>query len=233
MILIQEKIIFVHIPKTGGTSIENYLLKQFGYGRGFLTLTDGFYRGFDSSEETLIPYPAMHTPLYLIETMLKHNKIKVDNTWKIFSIVRNPYDRFISELFFTSYLPVLWHYHTLSKFDQKYLINYCIDLYWEHENNKNYHSNHSIPQYKFFEKTQLIPQIFQYESGFKNILAELDLYQDDKIPRFLDLFEAQNIPKLKSYKEAYTKILVQCVNEKYSEDFKKYDYEMLDPLLFD
>jgi hypothetical protein len=232
MVLTQEKIIFVHIPKTGGTSIENYLLNQFGYNRGSLTLTDGLYRGFDSQEKTLLPYPAMHAPLYLMESMLKHAKIEVDNTWKIFSIVRNPYDKFISELFFFYQDLMLYHYHTLSKHDQKYLINYCIDLYWEDGSYKNHHSNHSIPQYKFFEKTQLTSLIFQYEEGFESILTKLNLYQGDKIPRFLDLFKRQNIPKLKSYEEAYTKKLIQCVNEKYFIDFKKYGYKMLDPLLF-
>jgi hypothetical protein len=165
--------------------------------------------------------------------MLKHTKIKIDNSWKIFSIVRNPYNRFISELFYTPNLPMLWHDHTLSESDKKHLVNITIDLYFENDSVGNNHSNHSIPQHQFFEGTKLNCEIFKYEEGFENILTKLGLYKGDEIPRLLDVFKVHDIPKVKSYEKVYTRKLIQCINEKYEKDFEKYGYQMLDPLMFD
>jgi hypothetical protein len=233
MVLSQEKIIFIHIPKTGGSSIEEYLLNQFGYKRGYFTLTNGLYKSLNYNRKEFTIYPSMHSTLDVIEIMLKHINIKIDNSWKIFSIVRNPYNRFISELFYTPNLPMLWHYHTLSESDKKHLVNITIDLYFENDPAGNNHSNHSIPQYQFFEGTELNCEIFKYEEGFKNILTKLGLYKGDEIPRFLDVFKVHDIPKVKPYEKVYTRKLIQCINEKYEKDFEKYGYQMLDPLMFD
>lgn len=232
MVLTQEKILFIHIPKTGSSSIENYLLDHFGYNRGFLTLTDGIYKGYDSKNTDLIPYPILHLPLYLTELMLNHSKIQIDDSWKIFSIIRNPYDKFISELFFVSYIPLKYHYHTLSNTGKIHLINRSIDLYLGNLNSINYHSNHSLPQYKFFENTNRECKIFKFEDGLVNSLKQLNLWYGGELPTIHNIFNTFDIPKPTSYKELYTQKLIKEVNTKYQQDFEIFNYEMLDPLAF-
>ena len=41
MILPNEKLIYIHVPKTGGASVEDYLLDNFNQERSVLSLTGG------------------------------------------------------------------------------------------------------------------------------------------------------------------------------------------------
>ena len=154
MLLIPEKTIFIHIPKTGGISIEEFFLREYGYERN----EDWSY---NKSERT--SYPTMHLTLPKVVSIAKKNKLVIDDSWLIFSIVRNPYFKFLSELFFQEYTPLKYHYHTLDSKNQKNLINKCIDEYFDDYSKIAYHGNHSLPQYKFFENCDLECKIFKFE----------------------------------------------------------------------
>ena len=101
MILRDKKIVFVHAPRTSGTSIENEILK-----------------------DKLVPDPEKHLRASQIKTILKEDWA---NYFK-FTIVRNPWDRIISmyhqifhqaygiktgkslEFFLQNYSPAPWEY---------------------------------------------------------------------------------------------------------------------------
>jgi hypothetical protein len=110
MILPNEKIIYIHVPKTGGISVEDFLLKKFNHPRGIFTLTNGVgVLPIHTENRGQSYYPLMHYPLKDIITI--GSEFKIDNSWKIFSIVRNPYYKFISELFWFSKTGMDNHYH--------------------------------------------------------------------------------------------------------------------------
>jgi hypothetical protein len=84
-------ILFIHIPKTGGTSVETYLSKKYD---------------IELNEKSLFIYKkhfmnaSYQHQLYI---NMKRNKAFFNinfNEIFMFSVVRNPYDRIVSDLFF-------------------------------------------------------------------------------------------------------------------------------------
>jgi len=230
MVLVDEKIIYIHIPKTGGVSVEDFLLTKYNKHRGFLTFTggaDGQRFNFKGDGfETL--YPIMHFTLPWIQTELANQNIIVDDTWTIFSIVRNPYYKLISALFFSNLSPFQLHYHTLPKEAQRILFDECWSEF-VYTNNNNYKSNHILPQYKFLTGTNLQNvQIFKFEEGLENIMNNLGFKVNNDFPHKMDVSKDQYVPK-PNYKDIITRKFVTQVNVLYKKDFEIFGYEMLEP----
>lgn len=228
MILPKEKLIYVHVPKTGGISIEEYLLDYFNYSRNIFNFTDGFgYLNFNTENNGFrTPYPCMHYPLK--DILKQATDYNVDNSWTIFSVVRNPYYKLISELFFNTDTNLTNHYHTVPDNIKIMLVNEEVDKYFNKlDNLKNYHSLHSYPQYKFFEGIDINYQIFKFEDGLYNVVDKLG-FGGKEFPYKMDIFKERRIPK-PNYKDVLTSHLVEIVNEKYQKDFEIFGYKMLKP----
>lgn len=138
----KKKCIFVHIPKTAGTSIEQFLRDR---GKNHLDFF-GVHNNRSLQHLTAIELKKI-VPIY--------------NTLYKFSMVRNPYDRLLSEYYWTN-IPNMGHKYgkTKDQFLQK-VINIVINnKYFEHRDN-----DHFIPQYNFvFNNNELIvDEVFQYE----------------------------------------------------------------------
>ena len=231
MVLFNEKIIFIHIPKTGGVSIENFFLKKYGYERNPFLLIHGYGMGLNTTKSKYTVYPHMHYPLKDVLVEVKKNKVIVDDSWTIFSVVRNPYYRFLSDLIYQEVTPLKYQFHTLPEVNKKNYLNHCIDLFLESDTNENYHSNHTLPQHQFFEECDLECKIFKFEEGLINIMESLGFDTDNTFPHYLEPSQTFNIPK-PNYDQMLTRHLVEIVNEKYQKDFEIYNYSMLDPLDF-
>lgn len=228
MLLIPEKTIFVHVPKTGGSSVEEFIMNYYGYERNECILTSGFGIDLSMGEGDLIPYPIMHFRLKTILRIAEANKINVDDSWTIFSIVRNPYTKFLSELFFGHYTNLKYNYHMLPDNVKDNYLNECVDEYFNHSAKESYHSYHSLEQYKFFENIKVNYQIFKFEEGLENVIKKLGFEIKDKFPHILDIPSYFNIPK-PNYVKMLTPYLVETINNKYKQDFEIFGYEMLDP----
>jgi len=231
MILFDEKIIFVHVPKTGGVSVENFFLEKYGYKRNPFLLIHGYGMDLNTTKSKYTVYPHMHYPLKNILIEAEKNKVIVDNSWTVFSIVRNPYYRFLSDLMYQEVTPLKHQFHTLPETNKKDYLNNCIDLFFESDVNENYHSNHTLPQHQFFEGCDLECKIFKFEEGLINIMESLGFDTNGSFPHHLEPSQTFNIPK-PNYNQMLTRHLVEIVNEKYQKDFEIYNYSMLDPLDF-
>lgn len=84
-LFIRSKLLFIHIPKSGGTSIER-LLEQKGDPAGLFTATGSiFING--------------HTPQHCTYRELEDLNLVTDDV-RIFTVVRNPVERTLSEYFY-------------------------------------------------------------------------------------------------------------------------------------
>ena len=81
----EKKLLFIHIPKTGGSSIE--------YSMGCL---ENKNRGYKIIDDKAI----QHVTWNYYKNIEPKISIEVNKKWNIFSIVRNPYDKLVSEFYF-------------------------------------------------------------------------------------------------------------------------------------
>lgn len=113
----EKKLIFVHIPKTGGTSIENALgihgnrsdvgiipyVNQFrdfnflfGQNLQHLTLKEIFYNLYIQRFNSYSSYAEFKHKIDLTLSFLPFKNKHIFSDYFVFSIIRNPYDRVVS-----------------------------------------------------------------------------------------------------------------------------------------
>ena len=190
-------LLFIHIPKTGGTSLEGYLESKY---------TQTIH---DSDKHKKIPIrKRIFLQHYTYEDIYKYREIfevNFNNNLNIITIVRNPYDRIISDLFYLRYINNDDTPDTIyNVIKNKYL--YEEDLY-----------NHNIPQYKFVidDKGEIIHnlKIFKTES----LTKELKEYG----------YEDYNGKESSTdYSQYLNDDSIKLINEFYKTDFELFNYDM-------
>jgi hypothetical protein len=238
MIIPEHKIVFLHIPKTGGSSVGNFLFKYYNIPyKSFLYFTQGFlmlpsYKDVRSS--TL--YNVCHLPYLDTLRLAKDSNIIVDSTWNIFTVVRNPYYRTTSAIFFQPFLECKHHMHTLSTLNEKRkLFKKAYNTFFSFDPHKNDYFSHRLPQHYLLETEPGKPlyKMYKYEEGLENILRKtlnLPLSADLDLEKIYSP-EYENSPKT-NYSDLFTRDFIKQVNEYYYEDFEFCGYEMWDPLDF-
>lgn len=205
----QQNILFIHIPKTGGTIIENSLKKICGQSI------------YSNTKNNLLPEPyntislqhQIYTTLYEYK-----NKLNIDfENVKIFSVVRNPYDRIISDLFWRSVI------------DKKFLVNKnstpdkIFDIIKNNYLYRSDYDNHNIPQYKFVtdKNGDLIPNIKIFKTETLNKDNEII---NDYLKVNLNIIN-KNVNK--DYSKYLNKDSINLINEFYKKDFELFNYDMI------
>jgi len=92
-------LLFIHIPKTGGSSLEVYFSKKYD-----IKLDNKSLFGVNNLFTNIKVYAYLQHILY--RTIIKYiNHFKIDtNNLKIMTIVRNPYNKIISDLFYFKFI---------------------------------------------------------------------------------------------------------------------------------
>lgn len=193
-------ILFIHIPKTGGTVIENEIKKKYQQ-----TLYSG-------KTNNLLKEPfnkkslqhQFYTTLYKYKNVLD---INFDNI-KIFTVVRNPYDRVISDLF--------WHRFIKKNFTAEKVYQIIKNNYI----NRDDLDNHNQPQYKFItdENLELIKNIKIFKCEELNKI-------NNELNKFLG-FNINIIQKNvnKDYSRYLNKNSISLINKFYYKDFELFNY---------
>ena len=209
-------ILFLHIPKTGGSSVEIYFSSTFN-----IPLNNDSLYTFIDDEIKLTKNIVINSSLQHItyNQIVKHNEFfNVDfNNAKIITVVRNPYERVISDLFFLSKIKVGISTEEVFDVIKKYLVSTDID-------------NHNIPQHHFVidENNQLLPNIIILKTenlthGMKD-LGYADFDRQDNVNG-----ENTNGKNLNYYNYLNDKS-IEIINDFYHLDFVLFNYNKITPL---
>lgn len=193
----EKRILFIHIPKTGGTSIEKAMEN--------LAPLNLCIRSIPS----FLKIPPEHFTYHNICALFDESFF--DYT---FTIVRNPYHRIESEYRMRSLLAQERFFKELPKFP--FWLEQTLN---QVNSDRNIYANHLRPQIEFIGKKV---NVFRYEDGLENIVRkvnentgiELSLPQEK-------LLQTQSIQA----PIQWTSESVRMVNQFYAEDFKAFSYQ--------
>lgn len=197
-----RKFIFIHIPKTGGTSIRKFL------------------------EDNKIMYVNRHIKGSFHKSI---RKFPIENKkYYSFAFVRNPYDRILSSWLMFQYkkefewktreeLINLTFRQFLERAINKNTVKYII-------NNNKFRVKHVEPQHHFVTNRQgkigvnFIGRFENLEEDFAKVCDRLNI-PFNGLPHL-------NSTKHKHYSEYYTKKTKELVDRIYKKDFELFNYEM-------
>ena len=191
------KTIFVHIPKNAGTAITNSKIARFYMG------------GHDSAKE------------------IKNKEPKKWDEYFKFAVVRNPWDRVVSNYEYARMETSYWHssdsskpyathfdYHTLK--DKTF--EECVNMLYEDRSSLKHQG--WAPQYVWIsdnEKNILVDKVFYHET----------LETDEEFNKLIPDLEKVNFSDRKSnnYKDYYTEDLIRKVSEIYEYDINLFKFK--------
>ena len=195
----EYNLLFIHIPKTGGTTYEKYMLAK--------TKTRLWGHTNILPDPNLNRISAQHQTY---QTLYKYREvlgIDFNDKLKKLAFVRNPYDRIVSDIFWLKFN---------TKTDNQDEIYDIIRHYYFAQDDLD---NHNIPQYKFVtdENEKLIPDITILK--MENLTGELQKYgfTDYKGPS-----------QSNSYMKYLNKDSIRLINLFYKKDFEIFGYPMIE-----
>jgi hypothetical protein len=199
-------LLLIHIPKTGGTSLQYYFRNKYGILLNRYSLytyqKHEFFQGISFQHQT---YKTIKE---------NHGYFNVDfNDLEIISVVRNPYHRIISDMLFVK---IIDENSTSDEVFDKLTNEYLTNMF-DPEND-----NHRIPQYMFLldENYELLKNV--------TILKTETLTEDMKKIGHSDFenhYYKTTIPR--EYMDFLNEKSINLINKYYKKDFEFFDYKML------
>lgn len=213
-------LLLIHIPKTGGTSLELYFAKKYSIKLNqnalYMFLDETFKISNDFNKKISLQHQTYNT-LFKFKDEFNINFNDKNNKIKLIASVRNPYDRIISDLF----------WFNLIKVDSTPVEVYnVIKLYIDYKDeiiNKKQIDNHNIPQYLFITdiNEKLIDNI---------IILKTETLTNDMINNGYTDFNVcthtNNKINKKKYDEYLNTYSIKLINEFYKKDFELFNYEL-------
>ena len=200
-------LLFIHIPKTGGTSLEYYFSEKYK-----IPLDNNALYGFIDNEIKIINNIKIDSSLQHLtyKNIINYKDfLKIDNkNIEIITIVRNPYERCISDLFFFGKININYSKNQVSEILKIHL--------------KEHNDNHVLPQYLFIidENKKIINNI--------KILYTETLNNDMHNLNYIDFnLKIQNNPNKLNYYDYLNKESIDIINNYYEKDFEIFNYSKI------
>ena len=194
----KANLLLIHIPKTGGTSLETYFSNKFN-----IPLNEESLYGF------LDPVVSLKKGIHLNHSLqhLTMDEIKKYNYYFnitnacVITIVRNPYERLMSELFYQNKVKVEDTPKTVYR-----------RIRWSISKNKD---NHTLPQHKYIH-------------GRVMILHTETLEEEMHQLGFTDFSKKENVnPHKVNYYDYLNANSIRLINKYYKLDFEWFGYPLL------
>lgn len=197
---------FIHIPKNAGTSIEN-LGNKYGIKWGRFIEKENYLL-----YDTPCDYYYWHSPYFIKDKDLKY-----------FAVLRNPYDKIISEFYYVGgfkQFPKKTHLDSFhSWLDDKYKII---------QKNKHWNNCHILPQSEYVydqDGNKKIDHIVYMDKQFKTNLDKL--FKQYNLNININDFEKNNSRDKTFKKTELNKKAIDQINEMYDKDFKMLNFTKL------
>ncbi|MCK5581986.1 MAG: sulfotransferase family 2 domain-containing protein [Candidatus Omnitrophica bacterium] len=200
-----KTILFIHIPKTGGTSVMYFLIENAFSVNWFVSSYDIINRE---------PSPQHRHREKIIEFL---NKESVEFDYN-FTIVRNPIDKLISEYFQQCRNKEKLH-KKITRKDFCYWVDKVFKL---HKENPIYFDNHIRPQTEFLLEDTII---FKYENNYKDLF---DFLKDIGRKHHFNIDFKKFPHKTKGYNKKPIEIPKQTLRKIFQ--FYKTDFDKFYPL---
>lgn len=192
----KHKFKFIHIPKTGGSSVEVIFDLQH---------KDNLFVPSFTNEIQGVKFAPQHFTHKLINYFNPEYK-----NYFSFTIVRNPYTKIISEYF---YISKNFEKNNIQQFDEKHFIE------WLKNSLIKFDIDHKLPQSTFIDKpVDMILKFETLEEDFKKLNNKLNT--DYKLIHT----NKSNTNKSKIV-ENLSQNVKELIYELFKKDFKKFNYE--------
>jgi len=201
-------VLFIHIPKTGGTSFENYMSQRYNIPLNHETL----YK-----QKKGEPTTYQHFTLQSLWNRRQEFGIHEEGL-RVIAFVRNPYDRMISELLYLKLIDRNTSADDVANVIRQYLLS------------SSTYDNHKLPQVDFVVDTY--GQLWKglEIAHLENITEELSHLGFNDFNNW-DYANSERIEdKSIDYSHYLNDISIQMINEYYSDDFDMFGYNRIYPI---
>lgn len=199
-------LLFIHIPKTGGSNIENFFMN---YLKQIPTINQLLSNNLNIKINN---HSLQHMTYQEIYNNNDYFNINFDSKIKILTVVRNPYNRIISDLFYLKIGNKKNNKDEIEKIIEKYL------------NSNHLYDNHKLEQYKF-----LIDNDNNINKNIIILNSETLNEQMNELgfPEFSNFCNQSNTKITKDYYDYLNDASIKMINEYYKKDFEYFNYKML------
>lgn len=214
-----KKLLFIHIPKTGGTSIEHFFgmthPENFRFARWDRDRHDFLKKYKHLTESDKIYYEPQHYPVSILKYLIED----YDQYFK-FAFVRNPYTRMLSEYFWQKRHTLRFNFD----FNPIDFHNWCLSFLTVID------SSHKEPQFEFIDNS--IDFIGKYENfahDFNRLLSVLSGKKNEYAVyrnRKLQILNTTGVSK-DLLVGRFLSETREIIYKTYKDDFEKFGYDVL------
>ncbi len=198
-----KRLFFAHVPKTGGSSVEEFLVRRFG---GPLSLKDKTNREGEKKRGFIAL--STHFTARDLDDVLPHD---VDH---FFAVVRDPFKRMQSQFRFQD---------GVSKTRNFSFSTWLRVMFTAARIEPRVYQNHIRPQ---GELVRMDSEVFKLEDKFGDMIAWLDKVTGETAPGV----EVGHLLKKKHEPIEIFRQDVKLINKFYKADFERFGYDMPDPM---